>query len=298
MQRRNRFIFTSVLVLTTFITLPMKAVEKVKINVNPNNEFALYAQKLLETAIGNQQIYQLETHSSNHPAPRDVDMLRFDELSVVWQPTSRKLENQLLAIRIPIAKGLLGHQSVVIKKQRLAEFELDNQRKLLETMTFGISRNAEDKQIYLSAGLTGVYSSNEKTLIHMLEGDRFDYLPTDTHTAHKLVSDNPNLNLVIVPDLVVSFVKPIYFFVNKNNTQLANFLSERLEQMVNDGTLDELLMQQSFAAYTINKLSNDKLVAIELNNPVLPDETPVADSRYWYQFDVDESAKETLLSSL
>ncbi|WP_016954800.1 transporter substrate-binding domain-containing protein [Catenovulum agarivorans] len=297
MQRRTRLLAT-ITILLAFIIPSTKALEKIKMNVNPNSDMALYAQSLLRLALSQQHTYQLETIHNDTPVQRDIDMVKFNELDIVWHPTNRQLEKQLLAIRVPIAKGLLGYQSVIVKKQRLPEFSIVNQRKLLETLSFGVSRNTGDKQIYLSAGLTGVYSSNEQTLIHMLEGERFDYLPTETHKAHKLVLDNPKLNLVVVPDLVVSFIKPIYFFVNQNDIQLAMLLSERLEHMVNDGTLDDLLLQQTFAAYTINKLSNEKMVAIELTNPVLPEKTPVADSRYWYQFEADEQSEETLLSSL
>ncbi|EWH12196.1 hypothetical protein DS2_00695 [Catenovulum agarivorans DS-2] len=274
--------------------------QAVKVNFNPNSELSQFTQVLLTAALDSHPKYSVNGHYTNHPIKRDLDMLRFNELDIVWHPTNHELEQEFLAIRIPITQGLLGFQSIVVKKQRLPEFNLTNQRRLLASLVFGAARGTGDHQIYSSAGLTGVYSSNENTLVHMLEGDRFDYLPTSTHRAHRLVADNPELNLTIVPNLVVSFVKPIYFFVNRNNPRLASVLAEQIETLITKGDLDELLHQQAFAAHTINKLSNEKLVAIELVNPALPEETPLANSRYWYQFNSDTSTDkaETLLSSL
>ena len=296
-RRRNSFAAFLAITLFGFTALVSNATEKVTINVNPENATSVYAQQLLTQALVGSEQFELEVSNLQQPIKRDLDMLKFNELNIVWHPTNRQLEKELLAVRIPIAKGLLGYQSIIVKQSRLAEFNLNNQRRLLETLSFGAQRGKADQHVYVSAGLSGVYSSNEQTLIHMLEGDRFDYLPTSTFKAQQLILNNPQLKLAIVPDLVMSFVKPIYFFVNRDNPVLAALLQERLEKMVNSGQLDDLLNQQVFAAHTINKLNSEKLVAIELNNPILPEQTPIAVTKYWYQFELN-SGNQTLLSSL
>ena len=296
-RRRNSFAAFLAITLFGFTALVSNATEKVTINVNPENATSVYAQQLLTQALVGSEQFELEVSNLQQPIKRDLDMLKFNELNIVWHPTNRQLEKELLAVRIPIAKGLLGYQSIIVKQSRLAEFNLNNQRRLLETLSFGAQRGKADQHVYVSAGLSGVYSSNEQTLIHMLEGDRFDYLPTSTFKAQQLILNNPQLKLAIVPDLVMSFVKPIYFFVNRDNPVLAALLQERLEEMVNSGQLDDLLNQQVFAAHTINKLNSEKLVAIELNNPILPEQTPIAVTKYWYQFELN-SGNQTLLSSL
>lgn len=296
-RRRNSFAAFLAITLFGFTALVSNATEKVTINVNPENATSVYAQQLLTQALVGSEQFELEVSNLQQPIKRDLDMLKFNELNIVWHPTNRQLEKELLAVRIPIAKGLLGYQSIIVKQSRLAEFNLNNQRRLLETLSFGAQRGKADQHVYVSAGLSGVYSSNEQTLIHMLEGDRFDYLPTSTFRAQQLILNNPQLKLAIVPDLVMSFVKPIYFFVNRDNPVLAALLQERLEEMVNSGQLDDLLNQQVFAAHTINKLNSEKLVAIELNNPILPEQTPIAVTKYWYQFELN-SGNQTLLSSL
>jgi len=71
-----------------------------------------------------------------------------------------------------------------------------------------------------------------------------------------------------------------YYFVNKQNTELAENLRQGLELALADGSFGRL-----FAAHfgpAIRRAQLDKRVLIELTNPLLPPQTPLARKELWF----------------
>ena len=73
----------------------------------------------------------------------------------------------------------------------------------------------------------------------------------------------------------------MYFFVSRKNAALAADIQTGLERALADGSF-EALFQRHFGAI-LKRAELDSRRVTELNNPLLPPETPLNDRRLWYR---------------
>ena len=71
----------------------------------------------------------------------------------------------------------------------------------------------------------------------------------------------------------------MYFFVNRQRPELAAEIRKGLEIALKDGSFEALFMQ-NFGA-SLKRARLDKRRVLEMGNPLLPPETPLADARLW-----------------
>jgi hypothetical protein len=90
----------------------------------------------------------------------------------------------------------------------------------------------------------------------------------------------PPLALDTEQHLLLLYPNPYYFFVNKTNVDLKNFLTEGLERLVKNGKFDQLFYNNPQVQITFEKGGLDRRKVIRLENSTLPAEALETYNKY------------------
>ena len=215
-----------------------------------------------------------------------IEQIKAGELDVAWTGTSNELEQQLMPIRIPLYKGLLGHRIFIIRQGDQARFDQINTFEQLKTFTAAQERTWADTTILRSAGIPVIGTRRYENLFYMLEGGRYDYFPRGVHEPWSEISARPHLPLTVEKHILVKYPMPAYLFVNKNNVALANKINDGLMQAIEDGSFNDYFFSNPMIKDVIAKANLTDRVMFEINNPNIPSSTPFDDKRLW--LDINE----------
>ena len=215
-----------------------------------------------------------------------IEQIKAGELDVAWTGTSNELEQQLMPIRIPLYKGLLGHRIFIIRQGDQARFDQINTFEQLKTFTAAQERTWADTTILRSAGIPVIGTRRYENLFYMLEGGRYDYFPRGVHEPWSEITARPHLPLTVEKHILVKYPMPAYLFVNKNNVALANKINDGLMQAIEDGSFNDYFFSNPMIKDVIAKANLTDRVMFEINNPNIPSSTPFDDKRLW--LDINE----------
>ena len=113
----------------------------------------------------------------------------------------------------------------------------------------------------------------------MLESNRFDYFPRSILEVRWEYEKHKDRNIMIEPYQLIHYPTAYFFFVNKNNTKLANDISVGLEKAFKDGSFERIFNQ--YFGSEIKKVQQEKRNVFTLNNPFLPIQVPLSRSELW-----------------
>lgn len=220
----------------------------------------------------------------------DVPMLQgrsFLELAsgktirVTWGMTSIERENELLPIRIPIFKGLIGWRLALVRKDRPETFDAVHDVQDLRRFVAGQGHDWPDTQILRGNGVPITTAASYEGLFKMLVGRRFDYFPRSLVEIWAEEEQHRKEGIVIDQHLLIRYPTAFYFFTNKSDTRLADTIRTGLERAIVDGSFDKLFCKHYAPAIAQAKL--ERRTVIDLINPILPPETPLARKELWFE---------------
>ena len=200
-------------------------------------------------------------------------------VNVVWSMTTTERERDLLPIRIPIDKGLLGWRVFLISKERAAEFARIKTLDDLRGLQAGQGHDWPDTDILRANGLTVQTGTTYDGLFKMLAARRFDYFPRsliEVWDEHKAFGGQ---TLAIEKTLIVHYPTAFYFFVNKKDKKLAQTIERGLNQAIANGHFEQLF-QETYG----DMLARGQLAGrtrLSLRNPLLPLATPLERRALW-----------------
>lgn len=228
--------------------------------------------------------YVLEPSPQAIPQSRAIRLLADNQdLDVLWSMTSRQREAQLLPVRIPLLKGLMGYRLFIIRAEDQTWF--DNVRTLdqLRELRAGQGHDWPDTEILRANGFHVETSTEYEDLFRMLEAGRFDFFPRALNEPWSEVTASGSDHLKVEEQLLLYYPTASYFFVNRHNAELAERLEKGLEAAIADGSFDELFFGHPVNAYALSHASLGKRRMIKLVNPLLPAETPLQRKNLWWQ---------------
>jgi hypothetical protein len=202
------------------------------------------------------------------------------DIDVVWTMSSPEREQQLLPIRIPIDRGLIGWRLLLIRQQDQQQFlQLDdaNQLKQLKTIQ---GLDWPDYHILKSNGFTVSSSASYQGMFNMLHAKRIDYFPRSVTELPAEIAAHSGLDFIAAPKWVLYYPAVLYFFVNKHNTELAQAIELGLRKAIADGSMQHLFLQHFGEAIKGSNLS--ARTVLKLHNPLLTPQTPLQDSSLWF----------------
>ena len=205
-------------------------------------------------------------------------------INIMARSTSPELEKQLLPIRLPIDRGLLGYRLFLVRESDLPRFAavrtLDDLRKL----SVGQGKDWIDVPILRNAGFDVVEGGSYRSLFAMLNAGRFDFFSRGIDEARREFGERrANYpRMAIEPTLLMQYPLPLYFFVRRDEEGklLARRIEAGMEMMIKDGSLNALFQKYKGESIRSGALSRRRVLHVQ--NPHLSPETPLSRSELWF----------------
>jgi ABC-type amino acid transport substrate-binding protein len=245
---------------------------------NPRHDFDPYCIALLKLGMeksGRRYTitpYRLATFVESRS---EISLARND-YNLHWLNSNAQREASLVAIRIPLFKGLIGWRLLFIKAQNQQQFNQVNSLEDLRQYTAGQGHDWPDVDIFKFNDLPLVTSANWIGLFKMLQAGRIDYYPRSLIEIWQEQQQFPTMDLHIEDHLALRYPAAYYFFTNRQSPALAQALTEGLQRAIADCSFEQLFLQ--FYGDYIDKAALDKRKIIDLDNP----ELEIENSGNWY----------------
>jgi hypothetical protein len=217
--------------------------------------------------------YRLAPSKEKMVQSREIADLQHDKgsIDILWAMTSPEREQELLPIRVPIDRGLIGWRVGLVQQQRRELFDHVANLADLATFSAGQMHDWPDTSILRGNGLKVETTDQYESLFKMLSAGRFDYFPRSIIEVSDEYQSHTALELAIEPHVLIRYPTAFYFFVSRS----------RLQTAARDGQLKALFYR--YFAGVLKALDVNHRVVIELKNPLLPPETPFDRPEYWYR---------------
>lgn len=271
------FLFLLLGLISTFpcATTPIKV-------VYPGTEGEHYFSVLLRHSLSYSQgnKYQVSAFGANIPKDRNFELLADnDGIDVVFAGSNLEREEKYQAVHFPILKGLYGWRIPLVRRTNSNLFTKINSLDAFKQLKPGQFHTWSDTLVLEANGVDVVKGTDFDGLFGMLSKGRFDYFPRSVLEVEQDYTNHRKLNIMIDSNIIIHYPTAFYFYVSKENTQLAKDLLQGLEAAHKDGSLNTLFMQYYGEQIKSTKLGKRRLIA--LDNPLLPKETPLGRKDLW-----------------
>ena len=253
-----------------------------------------YPIKLLALALDQTGVsYQLIPSDNFLSKGKAIDRLQDNrEINIVWGMTNVQREKDLLPIRIPIFKGLIGWRLLLIRQDMAERFTYIQQFEHLVKLSPLQGRDWPDTKILQSNGFDVITERNQTSLMKMLGRAQGDFFPRSIIEVWEELERSKVANEIqiqIQPSLGIRYPAAIYFFVNKKSVPLANLIETGLEKAIENGTYEALFVE-SYKTY-IEKAQIENRTFYPLENAFLPEETPLDRKELWFDGKINHPIK-------
>lgn len=245
-----------------------------------------YRWKLLELAFSHTrntgEPIRLVPYAGDITQNRGMQLLLSGAIDVIALGTNAERESRMLPIKIDLLRGIVGFRVFVIRTADQARIAQMDEQTLRQQLTFGLNSQWADLPILRANGFTVVTSSSHENLFGMLAAGRFDAFPRGLNEASRELDARRQSypQLAVEQTKALYFPYPVYFWVDKENTALAQRIERGLKLSLADGSFRKLF--ESYHAAEIALLAKEKRLVIRLANPILPAATAEPDTRWWW----------------
>jgi hypothetical protein len=256
---------------------------------SPMDKRYSYQWKMLETALARTTTthgaYTMEPALQMTEKRQEFELRNATgKLTVMYLDTTPEFERDLIAVHLPVDKGLVGYRVCLIRNEDRPMFaaieSLDDLRKL----KFGVGADWIDVGILRANRFEVVTGSSYDGLFEMLLHKRFDVF---SRGANEVASEYeqrkasmPNLGLEDTICLYYPTVMYFWFSKTKEGARLAARVEAGMRLMIDDGTYDRIFTE--FYGATIEQLGLKHRKLFRIANPFLGPETPLHDARLWF----------------
>ena len=241
-----------------------------------------YYPKLLSQALSYfpEKNYQVKRYGLSLPKQRSFDLLAKDKgVDVMNGSSTLTRETKYQAIYFPILRGLKGWRLALINQNTpdiFANVKTEQQFKTKIPVQF---HSWTATKIFENNDIKVAKAATFKGLFQMLDKNRIDYLPRSVLEIKHDLTIYPKLNLMIDPYILIKYPSAYYFYVNKDNHELANDIKQGLEKSLADGSFERLFNEafgDEIASFNLKKRQ-----VFYLNNPYLSATVPLHRTELW-----------------
>lgn len=192
---------------------------------------------------------------------REIEIERVD---ITWMPYNVNAPAQLMPIKIRLLKNLSDYRLFLIRANDQARFSQVKSVEDLRRLRGGIGSHWPDRIVMEENGLPLVLSMSYFNLFKMLASNRFDYYSRGIHQVLPEIRAYADKGLLLERELLLRYENPVYFYVNRSNTQLAERLSIGLKIAMEDGSFDAIFAQfENFTwAESVLKQGNRRILSL------------------------------------
>ncbi len=204
-------------------------------------------------------------------------------LDLQFLSTNLYRESRMIPIKIPVYRGLLGLRLLLVTPARAAE--ISGIKNLHDLRSFHGLHGTHwgDLPVYEANQLPVVSHVKYRSLFKMLIAGRADYFHRGVSEIWPEQERHAN-NIMIAEHVALFYEHPVYFFVGKHRPGLAIILEQGLNVALQDGSFQELFMNEYQSMLDKADLASRRILYLE--NPVVPEGTPPVDTRWWLPADV------------
>lgn len=241
-------------------------------------------QKALQKAAHGRAIPRIETVARMEQGRALRELQKGELIDLFWMGTDAQKEQLLRPVRIPLERGLLGYRLLTIQRQQTASFDRIYHLSQLSHLQACQGLGWADSPILQHAGLKVLTSPDYENLFKQINAGRCDYFPRGVHEGQPELAKRASLypDLIIYPHLMLHYPLTVYFFTNKQNEALAQWIEQGLELMIDDGELLTHMQQHPLTAHVFPLTQYRVRRWFELSNPSLSPQTRPQDRRYWF----------------
>lgn len=250
--------------------------------IDPHAE---YVHEVLRSALKNASVaYRMRASASQMQQARAIYEMSTPHgiIDILWTMSTDERETQLIPVRIPIDKGLIGWRIPLVNKDKASLLQQVTSVKTLAAFSAGQEHDWPDVPILKANGLPVVTSTTYEPLFNMLQAGRFDYFPRSIFEIWSEYASHPRHNLFIDPHIILHYPAAYYFFVTPRRPKLAEDLRLGLEEMIKNGSFEKLF--QKYNQASIKSANIKQRTVIELRNPLSnQDKLPLNRPELWFQ---------------
>ncbi len=209
---------------------------------------------------------------------RRAKMLIQGRLDILWAPPRTDLENGALRVNFPFLRGLQGYRILLAHRDKLEALEQITGLETLKRLKAGLGSGWTDTAVFRENGLTTMTAPSLDTLWHMLQAERFDYLPRGlTEVIPELKSRQSRFRSVTMDrSLVLYYPFPLFFYVSKHRPDLHATLTANLAKLRQSGEFEalwreahqEVLQELNFGDRKVLELNTSHLSVIKGEWPI------------------------------
>lgn len=224
----------------------------------------MYPYKMLKAALdASGKPYQLLPANADMVQSRVLREIEQGNVDVYWSATSAEREASLRPIRVALDKGLNGWRILLIRKSDQARFAAMRTESSIRRLTFVQGHDWPDTPLLTANGFKVLTAQHPPAMFEMLLKHRVDAFPRSVIEAYREQENYPEL--MVEPKFVLVYPAAVYFFVNKNNDELAKRLEAGLKAIQQSGEFDRLFNERYGRSIQAANLAQRQV--IQLDNP-------------------------------
>lgn len=189
-------------------------------------------------------------------------------IDVMWASATKEREQQMRVVPVDLLKNLNNFRVLLINKDAQLQFSQVKNVNDLRQFAVGSGEHWTDGMIMKDNGFRVTATSSYNGLFKMLAARRFNFISRGLHEIGFDTHVYKSFNLTQEETLLLKYDMPIRycFFVNKNNTKLADRLERGLKITQQDGSFDQLFYQMPSFKEGEEILKHAHRTVIELKN--------------------------------
>lgn len=291
--RSALFSITTLLSAATFPVTTHAAMQITFPSNAPGDARLAYPLKLLQLALDKAGVEYDLIAKPRPDSNKRVALLMKDEgaYDVAFFGTRPELEETLRPIRFPIHRGLLGNRVAITHRDNLDRFDTFDSLEDFQSLSICQGLGWSDTEILESVGLT-VVKGNYANLFQMANANRCDVYTRAVFEAYHEVDDRIGSlpNLTVDDSILIRYRLASFIFVNPEREELAKAIEEGLDIAMQDGSFRALFEAEPIHRMAKENLGQSARNCIEIENPLLTEETAAIPAKYWNGFDFEEEA--------
>jgi hypothetical protein len=250
--------------------------------VDPNEA---YMSELLQSIIQHSpRQYHLVYSKGRMEQGRSIyEMTKPDgKIDILWSMTTDAREKQLIPIRLPIDKGLIGWRISLITEKSRTAFSKIKKAEDLKPYTAGQGNNWPDVDILKANQLPVLTSSGYDSLFTMLAAERFDYFPRSVFEIWNELRSHRDQTIEVEQSFILHYPSAYYIFITPRRPQLAEDLRQGFEKIIENGIFEKLFQHHN--QESIERAKIKQRTVIHLDNPLLNvNSMPLKRTELWFQ---------------
>lgn len=272
MKRINCFVFLALLSFMPLLSAQPIVVWN-RLLAHPNPMVSELLRRALEVTRDEYGDFQLISSEIMEQGRVIRQMSNSSHIQIAVFAPNKEREKNAIVVRIPVTGTLLSYRICLIREGHQSDFNSVNSLETLinSPLKIGSHQDWPDTQIMQANGLTLWEAKKYELLFAQLEAGRFDCFSRGANEIVQEQHSHADKALQIEQKLIIYYPLPFYYFVNKNNPELALRLSKGLTILKDNGEYEAMFKEKFGKTLKILAMQNRKIV--ELSNPLLTIET-------------------------